>query len=154
MGFEPTERFNALRFSRPVQSTTLAPLHFFGWMTRIELATFGTTNQRSNQLSYIHHVYKQKSSIHFIEPSFVISILYFHIRTITLRYCIQILLDAEATLKIMYLKFSLFVFYYFLYILLYVWNCWEFQKTFNLFSSEDNWDRTNGTPMFLIWLCT
>ena len=124
VGFEPTERFHALRFSRPVQSTTLAPLHF-GWKTGFEPATFGTTNQRSNQLSYIHHVYKQKSSIHFIEPSFVISILYFHIRTITLRYCFQILLDAEATLTIMYLKFSLFCVIIFV---IYTIVCSELQK--------------------------
>ena len=37
-----------------------AGLNFMGRVTRFELATFGTTNRRSNQLSYTRHNFLAK----------------------------------------------------------------------------------------------
>ena len=38
-----------------IKTRIFAGLNFMGRVTRFELATFGTTNRRSNQLSYTRH---------------------------------------------------------------------------------------------------
>ena len=44
-----------LTLSHKIKTRIFAGLNFMGRVTRFELATFGTTNRRSNQLSYTRH---------------------------------------------------------------------------------------------------
>lgn len=44
-----------LPFQIKLTPTVLVGVNFMGRATRFELATFGTTNRRSNQLSYARH---------------------------------------------------------------------------------------------------
>ena len=50
-----TGQFKSGPYQIKLNPTVLVGLNFMGRVTRFELATFGTTNRRSNQLSYTRH---------------------------------------------------------------------------------------------------